>query len=383
LQATKNITLLEDRMTRYRLLLAFGAVLLLALFGVGLARAAAPTPTPPANSQNQSCLTCHTNPSLSTKLPSGETLALFVDQAVYNASVHGRQGFACASCHPTIQSYPHPKLAVSTVREYQLQQYHACAQCHNDVYQSTQDSMHAQLLAAGNLNAAICTDCHGAHDVTLPDQPRTKIPLACAKCHAGIYDEYASSVHGQALTTGNPDVPTCVDCHGVHTMLDPRTVRFRLNSPQLCARCHADANMMAKYGISTNVFNTYVSDFHGTTVTLFQRQSPDLPTNKPVCYDCHGVHNMQKITAENSPVFKANLLRICQRCHPNATANFPASWLSHYEPSLQRFPLIYYVSLFYRIMIPLIIGLMVLYVLIEIISRTIRRSRASGNGGER
>ena len=190
-------------------------------------------------------------------------------------------------------------------------------------------------------------------------------------------------MHGQALTTGNPDVPTCVDCHGVHTMLDPRTTSFRLNSPQLCAKCHADSTMMAKYGISTNVFDTYVSDFHGTTVTLFQRQSPDLPTNKPVCYDCHGVHNMQKITDENSPAFKANLLRVCQRCHPNATANFPASWLSHYEPSLQRFPLIYYVNLFYRIMIPLVIGLMVLYVLIEVISRTIRRSRGSGNEGVR
>jgi predicted CXXCH cytochrome family protein len=371
-------------MTRHRLLLAFGAVPLLVLVAVGLAGAAAPTPAPPVNSQNQSCLACHSNPSLSTKLPSGDVLSLFVDSAVYDASVHGQQGFACASCHPNIQSHPHPKLEVSTVREYQLQQYRSCAQCHKDVYQSTQDSMHAQLLNAGNLNAAMCTDCHGAHDVALPDQPRTRIAQACAKCHAAIYDEYKGSVHGQALTdANNPDVPTCTDCHGVHTMLDPRTVRFRLNSPQLCARCHADPKMMAKYGISTNVFDTYVSDFHGTTVTLFQRQSPDLPTNKPVCYDCHGVHNMQKISDENSPAFKANILQVCQRCHPNATANFPASWLSHYEPSLQRFPLIYYVNLFYRIMIPLIIGLMVLYVLIEIISRTIRRSRASGNGGVR
>ncbi len=371
-------------MTRYRLLLAFGAVLLLALIGVGLAGAASPTPTPHAvNSQNQACLACHSNPNLSTKLPSGEVLSLFVDQSVYDASVHGQQGFACASCHPTIQGYPHPKLDVSTVREYQIQQYQACAQCHKDVYESTQDSIHAAMLKAGNTNAAICTDCHGAHNVTPPDQPRTKIPLACAKCHAAIYNEYKDSVHGQALTTGNPDVPTCVDCHGVHTMLDPRTARFRLNSPELCARCHADPTMMDKYGISTNVFNTYVSDFHGTTVTLFERQSPDLPTNKPVCYDCHGVHDMQKITNENSPAFKANLLRVCQRCHPNATANFPASWLSHYEPSLQRFPLIYYVNLFYQIMIPLVIGLMILYVLIEIISRTIRRSRGDGHEGVR
>ena len=30
---------------------------------------------------------------------------------------------------------------------------------------------------------------------------------------------------------------------------------------------------MAKYGLNTNVLNTYVADFHGTTVTLFEQSS--------------------------------------------------------------------------------------------------------------
>jgi predicted CXXCH cytochrome family protein len=368
-------------MNCHRLLLVWGAALLLALMMVGLAGAATPSPAPPQNSQNQACLACHSNPALSTKLPSGEVWSLFVDPALYGASVHGQQGFACASCHPSIQSYPHPALDVKSIRDYQFEQYASCQQCHKDVYQATLDSNHARELTAGNRNAAICSDCHGAHNVTVPDQPRTKVPQACAKCHAAIYDEYQGSVHGQALTdANNVDVPTCVDCHGVHTQLDPRTVRFRLNSPDLCAKCHADPKMMTKYGISTNVFNSYVSDFHGTTVTIFERQSPDLPTNKPVCYDCHGVHNMQKITNPDSPAFKQNMLRVCQKCHPTATANFPATWLSHYAPTVDRYPLLYYVNLFYRILIPLVIGLMILYVLIEVISRTLRRWRGSRKG---
>ena len=44
---------------------------------------------------------------------------------------------------------------------------------------------------------------------------------------------------------------------------------------------------MAHYAF-TDVFDTYVADFHGTTVMLFQ-QSPDQPVNTAVCYDCHGV----------------------------------------------------------------------------------------------
>jgi hypothetical protein len=71
-------------------------------------------------------------------------------------------------------------------------------------------------------------------------------------------------------------------------MEDPTTVEFRLNSPNLCGGCHADRALMAKYDISTDVFETYVADFHGTTVTLFEKQSPDAATNKAVCFDCPG-----------------------------------------------------------------------------------------------
>jgi hypothetical protein len=65
---------------------------------------------------------------------------------------------------------------------------------------------------------------------------------------------------------------------------------------------------MSQYDISTDVFDTYVADFHGTTVTLFEKQTPDHETNKAVCYDCHGVHNILPSTDENSSVIKANLI---------------------------------------------------------------------------
>ena len=60
----------------------------------------------------------------------------------------------------------------------------------------------------------------------------------------------------------------------------------------MCADCHTDAKKMAKYKLSTQVLRTYVADFHGSTVTLFQRRHPDQVTNKPVCYDCHGIHDI-------------------------------------------------------------------------------------------
>jgi hypothetical protein len=133
---------------------------------------------------------------------------------------------------------------------------------------------------------------------------------------------------------------------------------------------------MDQFDISTNVLNSYVADFHGTTVTLFEKTDPELPTNKPVCTDCHGVHD---ITAVDDPqagiALKENLLVKCQRCHPDATVNFPDSWMSHYDASPENYPLVYYVNLFYQILIPTVLGGMVLYVLTDIYRRFIARKK--------
>ncbi len=68
---------------------------------------------------------------------------------------------------------------------------------------------------------------------------------------------------------------------------------------------------------------SYVTDFHGTTVVLFEEIAPDQETNKPVCIDCHGVHDMKSVDDPESTVIKENLLDTCQKCHPDATTNFP------------------------------------------------------------
>ena len=203
-----------------------------------------------------------------------------------------------------------------------------------------------------------------------------RVSQTCGKCHSTINDQYAHSVHGEALLgEDNPDVPVCTDCHGVHDIADPTTSAFRSNSPEMCGKCHADATRMAKYDISTDVFNTYVADFHGTTVELFEKQHPDQETNKAVCYDCHGIHNIKATKDEGSQVVKENLLVTCQKCHPDATANFPDAWTSHFKPSLQHNPLVYFVDLFYMILIPLTVSGFLLFIGTDIFRRLWERIR--------
>jgi hypothetical protein len=136
-------------------------------------------------------------------------------------------------------------------------------------------------------------------------------------------------------------------------------------SPQICADCHADEELMKRHGISTVVFETYIADFHGTTVEVFSKITPDQETNKPVCVDCHGVHNMKSASDPESQVMKDNLLNTCQKCHPDAQENFPNSWLGHYVPSIDKYPLLFFVDLFYKIVIPVTVGGMVAFVAID------------------
>ena len=338
---------------------------------------------------NDTCLGCHSNQSMVKEFPSGEELSLFIDPSKFSQAVHWQEDVACVDCHEAMATIPHPEFAAQTVRDAKFKLYTVCQECHFERYNTVLDSVHQTALAGGNENAAICTDCHNPHTQTRITDKETGeillgghlvIPQTCARCHSAIYDAYKESVHGAALTeTGNRYVPTCIDCHGVHNIQDPTTAHFRNDTPLLCAKCHTNEVIMNQYGISTNVIDTYVSDFHGTTVTLFEKTDPDLPTNKPVCTDCHGIHDIKAVENPETGIhLKENLLVKCQRCHPDATINFPDSWMSHYDASPEQFQLVYYVNLFYKFLIPGVLGGMVFYVLTDIYRRFIARKKEKG-----
>jgi hypothetical protein len=375
-------------------LILAGAAVLLVSFGVAFSEAAAGSSprgdavvlsSPPLQIDNESCFFCHSNEDLNIQFENGDVLSLTINEDLFAKSTHGSSGLDCVVCHTDIKTFPHPERATESLREFKLDYYTICKQCHEEQFNLTLDSVHQRELAAGNNEAAVCTDCHNPHTQQylsndsgeLLDYARLHIPETCAQCHSAIYDQYRESVHGKALTEqGNLDVPTCIDCHGVHNIQSATTASFRNSTPFLCAECHTNNALMQKYGLSTEVLNTYVADFHGTTVVLFDKSFPDQPTNKPVCTDCHGVHD---IVRSDDPIkglsTRENLLARCQQCHPDATANFPDSWMSHYIPSPEKYPIVYYVNLFYKFFIPAVLGPMVLLVVMDFGRMMINRFR--------
>lgn len=308
---------------------------------------------------NSYCLLCHAQPDQRITLVDGNSLSITVDPQTIADSVHGKDNpqasLGCVDCHKDY-SFPHTAPKPETARLYTIQQSLVCADCHQDQAAGLADGVHYRALAEGNVRSATCVDCHGSHAVQSATESRFMASQTCGSCHTTVYADYEQSVHGQALAEGDENVPGCVDCHGVHGIQHPTTALFRNRSPQLCADCHADETLMAEYDISTNVFNSYLTDFHGTTVGLFEQQDPNVATNKAVCYDCHGVHNITRSDGEKSQVVRENLLITCQQCHPDATSDFPDSWVGHFPPTVESHPLLFIVDLFYKVLIPLTLG---------------------------
>lgn len=330
---------------------------------------------------NSFCLTCHADSDATKVLADGSEIHASVDLDELANSVHGssnEQGaLGCVDCHG-VDAFPHDDPLPETGRAYTVQKSLACVNCHTEQTENLADDVHYVALIDGNIRSATCVDCHGAHDVQTLDEPITRISETCGDCHTVTFDEYRNSVHGEALFEGDENAPTCTDCHGVHGIEHPTTALFRNRSPELCATCHADEEMMSQYDISTNVFDSYLDDFHGTTVSLFEQTDPNVPSNKAVCYDCHGVHDIARADADNSQVVRENLLATCRECHPDASSDFPDTWVGHFEPTFESNPLLYLVNLFYDILIPVVLAGFIFLIAVDIIGRIRRRF---GGGG--
>lgn len=193
------------------------------------------------------------------------------------------------------------------------------------------------------------------------------------------YASWAESVHGEAYLEGNQDAPGCTDCHADPESGEIETAAFQLDIPNRCARCHSDESIMADYGISTDVYDTYAADYHGTTISYYQSTDPDTYRDEAVCSDCHGSHNVYAVEDERSSVNEANLTATCQKCHHDAPEEF-ASAFGHYRTARQPVssddtPVLFWVKLFYQILLPFALGGMILYILLDIVYRLKKRKK--------
>ena len=210
----------------------------------GAALRGAPGPArPPAAIDNADCFGCHGDATLETTGPGGTPRSLFVDQAVFEKSIHGKN--RCTSCHGDIVEVPHPE----------------------------------------------------------GFRPKD---VSCAQCHRLETGIYLASDHGLAVHQGVGEAASCKDCHGAtHTLLDsrdPASPVYRTNIPKTCAACHAKAGEMEKFHLrQSNPVGSYERSVHGRA--LVEKQA----LNAAVCTDCHGSHDLHKSTNTGSKLHWRNV----------------------------------------------------------------------------
>lgn len=304
------------------------------------------------------CMDCHQGAVSFEDVPHNEGKPLMLgcsdchDEVAteYGRSVHGRlrvegdtEAASCADCHGGHQILP-PADRRSSVNKFRLSE--TCARCHRGGQMLTThqvgdpkavnhyiDSIHGRALMIDGLAVApTCNDCHGVHDILPHENKRSRIhkeqvPKTCGTCHVLVEEIYNESVHGKLLHKADGKGPTCIDCHSSHEIAQPRQPEFKLSIDHKCGSCHEDR------------LERYRETFHGKAIALGRE-------GVAACYDCHGHHDIQPSADPRSRTHQENRLATCQKCHPEANANF-ADYLVHASHTdREGAPQVYWVFIF-------------------------------------
>ena len=234
----------------------------------------------------------------------------------------------------------------------------------------------AMVRAAGGSPSGSSFDATGSEDVS----PISETPAqACARANGGSeacasrypveYREWQESVHGKAYLSGDPDAPGCIDCHDDPESGEIRTAAFRLEIPSRCAGCHGDEKLMLEHEIVSDRYTSYRADYHGFTIDYYRTHDASTWRYEAICSDCHGSHAIFPASDSRSWVAPGNLLETCRRCHEGAAANFTSTSSGHFRTSRDSSLLVYCVEWIYRLVIPAVIGLMAIYVGLDVLHR--------------
>ena len=332
------------------------------------------------------CLACHSDATLSHEV-NGKTVTLHVDPQAFKDSIHGSM-FSCVDCHTDVKSAVHDtppqRIGCATCHADEQAAYdrslHAraagegianaatCLDCHGGPHEllpasdpqsrvhhtnipatcgachsqkfvmeksglrvqtvaSYQQSVHGHAISTGSEKAAVCTDCHGTHEILDAKDAKSSIfkfnvPLTCGKCHDHILREFEQSIHGRAIAKASWQAPVCTDCHGIHAIKahnDPNSPVSAQNVAQAtCARCHEGVRLSQEFGIEARRATTYLASYHG----LASRLGSQVVAN---CASCHGTHSIFPSSDPRSTIHPSNLARTCGQCHPGVTEKFTAA----------------------------------------------------------
>jgi uncharacterized protein with PIN domain len=268
------------------------------------------------------------------------------------ASSIARQNIAktCTKCHAQIEAV-HRKIIKGELWEKEAHVLPSCVDCHQphkvrkvyyDLGMADQDCLRCHgdrsirssidgrslYVTPGDVvhpKTVACSQCHVGVNASYirPCETITK-KVDCSSCHAEEGQQYVASIHGVLEQKGDPNAPTCKECHGTHRVkarTDPTSPSFATNIPALCARCHREGEKAARryVGDQHEIINHYTESIHGKGLLKSGL------TVTATCTSCHTAHNIRPRADTASSVNPRNLPSTCGRCHHGIEEQFEQS----------------------------------------------------------
>jgi formate dehydrogenase gamma subunit len=243
------------------------------------------------------------------------------------------------------------------------------------------ESVHGKELAGGNVFMPVCSDCHRSHDLKPPSDPaslahKSNVASNCAQCHPGVEEEWGADVHGSAVKSGDPDAPTCTDCHTAHAIkpsTDESSSTFIANQAKYtCTYCHSRERLYVKYGYVSRRETPYIDMYHGVGA-----RSGD--TTTAGCASCHTSHNIRPQDDPLSSINEANLPQTCGQCHQGAGVNYVKGSI-HIDYTDKKDLGVWWVRRIYLLLIVLTIGGMAAHNAVVMIKFARERYREAKSG---
>jgi hypothetical protein len=269
-----------------------------------------------------SCLACHS----ALEGPLGAPVKQF------ELDVHRQNGLGCADCHggnpaeASLGAMSPAKGFRGVPKKPQIPEF--CARCHSDgAYMRRFNpslrtdqlaeyltSAHGKRLKQGDSKVAACVDCHTAHQIMPPSDPRSSVYPAnvaatCGRCHSDPayvkgysiptdqVAQYQKSVHAETLAKGDVSAPTCNTCHGSHGATPPGVTSVA----NVCGTCHVFVEQLFK-------------------------QSPHQPVfarlGLPGCVQCHSNH---AVLRPSDDWVGTGQKSICLTCHASGDGGHVAA----------------------------------------------------------
>ncbi len=201
-------------------------------------------PHKPDVERSVDCVSCHEKEVSEQKVLENSSQYLASIHAQQNKDDPSRVNATCWDCHGTHNVFPMESTEAQT---YRLSTPTTCGRCHKEALDVYNTSIHgAKVKRHGNLEAAVCSDCHSAHKIAPPEEDPAKLLITenCGDCHDEEYRSYRHTYHGQVVKLGYTHTAKCFDCHEHHKTQAIDNVNSKAhesNRLATCKECHDNA----------------------------------------------------------------------------------------------------------------------------------------------